>query len=127
MTTEKKPRDPRVTLCESSPAMQAAYYEAADKPRDNVVLRLDELTPGMSLVIPLDVVHEPSLRVRVSRMNRPDLGKIYRVIKHGAPHWCFEVGCLHVGNAEVPPAPTPAPVPRETTEPVTLPPPDENS
>lgn len=111
MPNEKKPRDSRITLLVNSPQLIAAIN--APEKNEYLALHLDELNPGESLAIPLDIAHEPTLRVRVSRENAKR-GKVYRLIKHGAPHWCYEIGCLPIVGNEG--EPQPDNVSRETSE-----------
>lgn len=88
--------DREITVLPSSPEMLAGEVVNVHQHRkrsDNIMLPFAQLSVGMSLSVPFEIAHEPSLRVRVSRENAKG-GRQYRLIKHGPPIFVYEIGCL---------------------------------
>lgn len=88
--------DREIMMIASSAAMRAGErgpMEAGEKRTERLQLDLAGLTVGMSLSIPIELAHEPSLRVRISRENAKG-GKQYRLMKHSHPVFVYEIGCI---------------------------------
>lgn len=82
-----------VEQVDSSPLMFSGEVVPENKP-DRLKLDFAGLIVGKSLKVPFELAHEPSLRVRVSRENAKKDGRHYRMIRHGYPIFCFEIGCV---------------------------------
>ena len=119
----------KIEYVDSSPIMLGLVQPP--KRAENLELEFGWLTVGKSIKIPFDFATETALRVRVSRENAKNNGCHYRIIRHGTPINCYEIGriptpdgSLPAPDSELPPVPEPKPAP--TVEPRIFPKPQED-